>query len=217
MQDTPTLVIGYGVEQILRVLVAIANGGWIRFARGRQVRREVLGVEPVGIVAAVRVFPPEVFAIIGKAFVEYDIAPGCAGHQIAEPVVDQFMRDHIFVVVVELLSWVLLDASAVHDRGGVFHGATDVLVYANLRVLFPDEGVSEFFREEVEHFRCLSEDAAGIRRVGGIGIVAQFDVVPPFPRNRPTPDADHREVGGRREALLPVIGACSVSVQLLRE
>ncbi|MCG3160035.1 MAG: hypothetical protein JMDDDDMK_01067 [Acidobacteria bacterium] len=119
-----------------------------------QVSQEVLEQNEARLVASARVFIPEVFAVSRKAFVEPDVRPVFASHQIAPPLMRQFVRDD--VVVTQINRRVVVQQAAVGEgrSRSVLHRAEQKVVHQNLRVFRIWISVSELVLEEFDHLRC---------------------------------------------------------------
>lgn len=92
----------------------------------------------VGKVAAIAVFKPEVFAIVGKRLIEGEVGPALAGDQIAKPMVHHFMGHYAFIGrIIDEFSASFLHILAKDNAGGILHGARNIVAHNHLRVFGP--------------------------------------------------------------------------------
>ena len=161
---------------------------------------------------ALVVLEPQVLRVVREALVERQVAPRLAGHQVAEPVVEQLVRDDEVVVVLREFARVLLHELPEDHRGRVLHRARHVVAHGHLRVLRPGVAYTGQLREEGQHLRRVREDLLGDLGVLGLHVVAQRHALPLAGPRRELPDRQHVQVGRVRLVHAPVVRAGTVAV-----
>src|SRR5687767_14083981 len=123
MQDATTFLVAHGIKHILAAFIIKANEILI-LAATLQVALHALEVFGITGIFAVFVFFPKRLAVIGKRFVECEIAPAFGGYIITKPSVKQFMRDSALpIITIDQFSCILLRRLLVDGGSGVFHRA----------------------------------------------------------------------------------------------
>src|SRR5262249_52655825 len=97
-----------------------------------EVDQEILEEDELRNLSTLDVFAPEVFGIGGKTFIQPDLSPVFARHQIAPPLMRQFMGDDVVIVYIERGAIVEQTAVCKGRSRGVLHCAAEKIVHHNL-------------------------------------------------------------------------------------
>ena len=95
MQDAPAFIITNGVKNIFFIRVMVSHQVLV-FTSAEQVSLHVFQVVFISIILSVFIFTPQVFAVIGKTFINGNITPAFCGNKVTKPLVKQFMCNGSF-------------------------------------------------------------------------------------------------------------------------
>ncbi len=117
-------------------------------------------------------FAPDHFEKRGKTFVQPDVAPVFAGHQVAEPLMRELVGNQRIFIARKFGNElrILQRAAGIGRRAGIFHSSRDEIIDHALSVFFPRIIHAKFLAEDLHHrWRPLvigqQAVAASLRRV----------------------------------------------------
>ncbi len=159
------------------------------------------------VVRAKVVLVPELLKVGGEAFVQPAIWPVAAGHEVAEPLVGQLMRNHWHQVEVEGSAFIRQERKAMGSRGGMFHG-TGINLDDRLRILVVGIIDVRISSEEAHHLGGLAHVVACIVfTVGAHVVVDRFPIEGIFD-DCEVADHQRNQVRGMWYVMAPVMGLC---------
>src|SRR5688572_5459159 len=104
-----------------------------------QITLPALRVMIIGGIPAVLVFIPQVFTVNRETLVQGQVAPAFTSHKVAEPLVEEFMRDNrlAFLSICHLAISLVDHKIPVECGTGILHSAADVVTHCDLGIFRP--------------------------------------------------------------------------------
>ena len=124
------------------------------------------------------VFVPNVFTIIGKTFIQWNLPPASGSYIIAKPMVKQFVCNNVFLWMVSVLTGSMLNPFMMNHSTCIFHGTTYKITGHYLRKFLPRIRHTCSLRKASKHIRGFTKNYFGMWMKLRLQIITHFYAIP---------------------------------------
>ena len=163
VQDASALFVGVPVKKVVRVFVNLGDYG--PEVPGTCLFKVVIGCKhyvELELVPAPACFPVKGFAVSRESFVEPDVLPVLAGHEVAKPLVGELVRNKVVACKIKVGLFVVEGVLRQRGAARIFHPAVNEILDCYLRVFFKRVLCTKILFKKFHHFRSALEGPRGV-------------------------------------------------------